>query len=687
MRPDGGGGGRVLIDPGSLTASAARLKAAVAELKLVQGGLGRTTLPALPAGSAASVHDLIASASAGLVGDTTSLGDTVVELTRRAFLAQYADQMMSGYVLTGAARQEFVQWMKDGSLMKFSNDYDADAAGAELAHLYSGFRKDPKQLIDLAACLKGSLASSNVELERTFSSSFVNEFGAKNMELVPRVIQGMEWSRTITGNLGFEPHVLADVAREWQGNDLHANPLRDLLAPFSLALANATVSGQLTRTTEDEIANDPDTWATAALVSSGVFSTQFLLKVFRTGVVDKIAQDSVYGSGLGEAPHDAPYMLGRMWSHGKDGLPYDTKQIVLDALARNPDAAAAAFTQHLHGVQAMDRFGQRQDMTDPLQLLYTYGHFDDHGAAFGHAYAAATDHLDADPSDLAARGQGAHLTGDAITLVLANDHDGVAAFKDGLATDLARNHVGDLFSSAIDMDQGDSGGPVHIYHGTEIRLSVESLPKTLRALGDRPSALGTLLHSASIYQGALIHNGTARQGGSVEWAYKAAAFDANVLTATDLRHLDQFDAQSERHQLVAGFFKSAINDAIAIDNPVASAVLHTGVDAAVDHAFPGPDPEKLVLDNADAKALVTNSLHAAIVGGYYEHGQLHSDGARPPASIAPDGRLISYGDVSGDARWDYEQWMNGNSHVENVARPALLEVSRAFQERSVDLVG
>jgi hypothetical protein len=293
--------------------------------------------------------------------------------------------------------------------------------------------------------------------------------------------------------------------------------------------------------------------------------------------------------------------------------------------------------------------------------------------------------LHADPRDVAARTHGAELTQKALTLMLGHDHDGMSAFKDGLAADLAHNHVNELFDSAISLDSG--GEPVHLYHGTELRLPADSLTQTLQHLGDRPSALGTLLHSASIYQGALIHEGTAHPpGGSAEWAYKAAAFDAHVLDAAELRHLDEFNADDERHKLVAGFFKSAINDTIAIENPLASAVVHTGVDSAVDHAFPGPDASHMIVQNADAKAVMTNSLHASIVGGYYEHGYLSDHDARPPHSIAPGGRLISYGDVSGDTRWDYEGWMNGNSHVEQVARPALTEVSRAFQERSIDLV-
>ena len=691
MRRDGGGyGGQIVVDPDSLRKAAGRIRTTVGELTAVRSALGSVWYPAMPAGVDAVVRDAVAGAQASVLGQVAPLEGMVTELTRRAFWAQYAGQLMAGFDLSGQAKQEFVNWLKDGTLLEFADAGEAAAAGRELAVIYAGFRKDPQQLVDLAQCLRGAEAYSSPDALRSFSAGFVARFGATNMELVPRVIQAMEWSQQIA--FGFDVtdrHVLYDVARQWQGKELQQDPVRDLLAPFSIALANATMSGQLARTTEDEIASSDDTWATAALLSQGgVFGTHFLLQCFRTGVVQKIAERSRYdGLAIGgeEPPHDAPYTLGRMWSQGGESLPYDTKQIVLEALARNPEAAAQALQQPLN-VQVWDRLGQEQTITDPVALIYQYGHFDDDGAAFGHAYVAATDHLNRDPGDLAAVHSGSELTRDALLQMLDHDHDGMSAFKDGLATDLAHHHLADLFDSAVALDPGDPNEVV-VHHDVDLRLSAAALTETLKHLGDQPSALGTVLHAGAVYQGALIHDGAAHgPGTSTEWAYRAAAFDAHVLNAADLRRLDSFDAADGRHELIAGFFKSVVNDTIAIENPLASAVVHTGVDSAIDHAFPGPSPGVLMSDNTEAKALLTNSLHAAIVGGYYEAGYLGDDDARPPSTIVPHGKLISYGDARGDARWDYEGWMNGNSHVEQVSRQAMSEVSRAFQERGIDLV-
>jgi hypothetical protein len=687
MRDDGGGGGgRILVDPTSLKASASRVKGAGHELSVLQTQLGSVTMIDLPPSVSGVVQDALSSAKHAVTGDPLVLESAATELTRRAFWAEYADQVMAGYPLSGEARKEFVAWMKDGTLLQYADRWEAEGAGRELANLYMGFRDDPQQLIDLAACLKGAERWGSKDIEQMFGAGFVNQFGAKNMETVPRMIQAMEWSRQISGDMSMDQRLLRDVAMKWEqhGGGLYEDPINDLLAPFSLGLANATASGQLTRQVENDIANSDDAWSTAQLVSQGTFSKEFLLKVFKTGVLDKIVSDSRYDSvgGLAEAPQDSPYTIGNFWSNGHNGLPYDTKQIVLDALARNPDAAAAAFTQHLD-VQPWDRFGQQEPVSNTLDLLYKYGHFGDDGKSFGHAYAVAADQLNLDHGDLVSRSEGANLTKDAINLMLHDNHvGGMDGFKDGVATDLAHNHIKDLFDSAV---ANEVQGDVHVYDGDQLRIPREEFTSTLRALADRPSAFDTLLHSASIYQGALIHDGTALPPGQSEWAYKAAAFDAHVLNATDLNHLSDFNEADERHKLVAGFFKAVVNDSLTIENPVAGAIVHTGVDEGIDTMFPGPDPEHLIMQNADAKAVMTNSLHAAITAGYYEHGQLGYTG-HPPHSIAPNGQLVSYGDATGDARWDYDEWINGNSEVERVAGHSFSEVSRAFQERAVDLV-
>jgi hypothetical protein len=677
MRVGDGGGGTILIDPGSLKASASKLKNAAQELSVVQSRLAGVAVPSMPAGAAGGVTDALATANDALTADPMLLESASTELTRRAFWAEFADRIMGGYTLTGADRAEFVAWMKDGTLMEYADDYDATAAGEELARVYSGFRNDPEEIIDLSACLRGAQTGVPVDLQRAFGAGFVNTFGAKNMELVPRVLQAMEYSRSIDSiGAPSDPFLLHDVAAKYEGSRLQQNPL-GLLSAFSMTLANATMSGQLTRRTEDEIEDDPDAWATAALVSTGVFSTPFLLKVFKNDVVDKISSDSRYDrlGGLAQPPQDDPYPLGRLYTEGKGGLPADPKEIILDALSRNGDAAMHALTDPLHNVQVWDRYGQESTVTNPLDLLYQHGHFDDSGSALGRAYAAAADQMNSVPDDKLAAAQ---LTQHALGLMLGDDN-GMNGFKDGLATDLAHNHISDLFDAA---QWSDPGGSNHIQIlGGHVIPSTDAMIHMFDSLGGQPSALQTLLHAAAAEQAKIVFAGAAAgPNGDTVWAHKVSAFDAQALAGADLQRFENFDATDTRHDLIVGFVKNIVDDTVDIGNPILGAAAHSGIDAAIQSAFPGPDAEKVIFENFDARVFIQNSLHAQIASAFQAHGYLSA-----PKPLLNDGRLISYASTSGPQRLAYESWLNGNGKVDVVTRNAYNEIDRAFNENGVDL--
>jgi len=673
------GGGTILIDPASLKASAAKVKTAAQELSVTQSRISSLTVPSLPPGVGGAVTDAIATAANALTTDPALLEDTVTELTRRAFWAEFADRIMSGYTLTGVDRAEFVAWMKDGTLMEYADDYDATAAGEEVARLYSGFEKDPTEVIDLSECLRGAQTGVPVDLQRAFGAGFVNTFGARNMELVPRVLQAMEYSHGIDAIGGpTDSFMLRDVAQKMYGTQLHQNPLY-LLAPFSMALANATMSGQLTRQTEDDIAGNDDKWSTATLVSSGVFSTAFLLKVFKSGVVDPIVQDSPYyvvGS-MEQPPDDKSFPLGWLYSEGKGGLPADSKEIILDALARNPDAAMHALHDPFSdgGVQVSDRFGQKETVTNPMDLLYQYGHFDDSGSAFGNAYAAAAHELYTTPGDRLAAAQ---MTQHALGLMLASD-DGMGGFKNGLATDLAQNHIKDLFDAAG--LQGEQGSPsIGILNG-EVTPSAATMIQIFKSLGDEPSALQTLLHSAAAEQARLVYDGTAGgPNGGMGWANKVGSFDAQTLAGADLQRVENFDAADKRHEAIVGFIKNVLDDTTDISNPVLGAAAHGGIDAAVDSAFPGPDAEKVIFQNFDAKMFMQNAIHAQIAAGYHDHGYL-----KAPQQLVKNGQLVSYTSTTGDDRLRYDAWVNENDKVRAVTNNAYNTIDQAFNQNSVDL--
>jgi hypothetical protein len=132
---------------------------------------------------------------------------------------------------------------------------------------------------------------------------------------------------------------------------------------------------------------------------------------------------------------------------------------------------------------------------------------------------------------------------------------------------------------------------------------------------------------------------------------------------------------------VVGLFKDVANGVVGLDNPVADAIVHNGLNAAIDHALPGPDPTDTVLKNLDAKSTVENSLRSALAAGYYKHGVITT---APPSDIISNGHLIPYTDLPDtEARNQYNAWMNTQS-VTNVVDPAYDKLSNAFSEAGID---
>jgi hypothetical protein len=676
MRPDGGGGGVVLIDPDSLRRAASRLKGIAGELNSVSPGDG--ALPAMPPGVLAVVQQALAAAADTVGPMPPDLEATVVELTRRAFWAEYADAMASGYVLSGPAAQEFYNYLRDGTLMQYATTDDAMAAGKELALLSNGFRNDQTKLFLMAASLKGVEGSTKGENLNAFCGAFINQFGTKNIEAVPRVIQAMEWGRAISFGGSTDPFLMRDVARNWTDQDLKTDPVRDLLAPLSLALANATFAGTVTRSFENEIADNEDTWSTATLLSTGVFQKDFLLECFKTGVVQKIADDSrLYSTmAMGELPEVDPYSLGRMYSDGHGGLPVDTKSIVMDALARNPEAAAEALRANgfSNPVVVYDRMGNQVPVTDPTSLLYQYGHFDDHGAAFGRAYLAAADQL---------RSVGNDQQENLLTLSVADNvanhgRDDMAPVTGALADDLARHHMADLHWSAasnnVDDPNGGALGWVDPSRDSMIHLTQPQLESVLSKVIDAGPASSTFLAAAAQYQAHEIAMGTAAAPtvtGDFSWVHRAGAFDSALMNAGDMNRLEDFRNAEEHQKLIVGF----LNDVTKLVdvNPVAGIAIDHGIDAI--SAQLAPSADQLTAQDATAHAVIQNSLAAAIAQGYADHGHIDLTTAKQ-YGLVHDGKLDNYGSLDPIEKARYEEWLGNDSSVNRRLHEALQDAWR-----------
>ncbi len=671
---------RIAIDPTDLRRGATRIRDGSVELSYAACQIGSLPLPEMPAGVAGEVGAGIAAAASQLRAVFPILNEDAVELERRALWAEIADRLQAGYPLEGTQLREFLAWMKDGSLLRYATDAQAELAGGYVGAMYRDKFKDPEELFELAQILHGSQANGSSDALDAFSAAFVESFGAENLVEVPRVIQAIEWAHVINNSMSMEvdPHLLHEVAAEWGSEELDKDPVDDLLAPFALALANATYSGRLSRTVEDEIAHDEDTWATAQLLHTGRFGTHFLVECFRTGVVDRIVEHSRYlGLGVGiEEPQHAPYTLGA-YADG-EGLAWDTKQIVLEALARNPEAAREALTSPLEDVQPWDLFGQQHEVTDPIRLLYDYGEFDDDGNAFGRAYKAAAGDLFADPRDTAAVDEGNRLTLSVIDRIVHGDRDGLGGVTDALAWDLGDHHLEALHYQAAaghptDLD-GGTAGYVDPSEDHRIHLSRQELIDVLSAITEREDAGRAFLADAARYQAATILAGTEAApdfDGDFSWAHRAGSFNELLMEAGDVNRVEDFREADDQAKMITGF----VNDLVSL------AKLPPGVGIVVDHgvdavgASLAPSEEELVRDNNRAHALLENGLTASIVQGYADNGFIDL-GAAEELGLVEDGRLIPYNELDGIARGRYEEWMSNDPDVSRVIREAIQEANR-----------
>ena len=355
-------------------------------------------------------------------------------------------------------------------------------------------------------------------------------------------------------------------------------------------------------------------------------------------------------------------------------MPYDTKVLVLDALARNPAAAAAALTTDLSDVKAWDVVGQEHDVTNPIRLLYDFGDFDDDGGAFGRAFEAASDELRSDPGDGASIDRANRLTLDVVDRVLNGENE-LGGVTDGLARDLGDHHLEALHVSAtseqaVDYDGGGAGYLDSL--DNNIHLNRQEVVDLLGKITEREDAGQTFLAQAARYQADTILVGTQERGGDLSWALEAGRFDQLLMEAGDMNRLEDFEEAEAQQQMIAGF----ANDVVSLVkvNPLAGIALDRTVEA-ITGSF-APSESELLRDNNRAHAVVQNGLTAAIVQGYADNGHIDLETARQLQLVDADGGLIRYNSLDGIERGRFDEWMNTDGQVNVVTRDALQESSR-----------
>jgi hypothetical protein len=574
------------------------------------------------------------------------------------------------------------------------------AAGRELAWTYSGFRKNPRLLLDLALSLKASErdgAAVGAEIERTFAAGFVNEFGAANMVFVPRAIQAMEWSQALKDNNDpFNRWLAHDVATAWtaEGNDgLKQDPLKEYVAPFAVMLANATYSGRLSRTVENGIAEDEDTWATAQLVSQGgTFNTPFLVKLFNTGVVDKIVAES-RERVAGDQPV-TEYGLGQMWSHGKESLPLDTKQIILDAVARNGTASVLALTEKIH-VEPFDQSGQKQTVTNPVALLYQYGHFEDHGAAFANVYTKGDDWGYANDRQGAGK-----MTLSVVDQLLKHDRgDAVAPVTDALARGLAGHWMGDLHSSsssAYSNPDPDRDGIVGEANSVGIALSKNQVQHLVATLINDPTPREHFLNGVTAYQANLIDAGVAGHRPVDDWAKSIGSFDGVLNSANEANNVHDVQAALAREQAITS----------ALDGVVSLVHLPPGVDI-VAHQVPqllahewGPHGESATDRSGSFHDQLQAQMQTAITSGYVSaHPDIEKaipaqvarmpvqSGFTPETFLDQHHHVLPWSKMNDAQQRTFIHWYSQTNSIQHLSDAARSQAIQAFSGNDEDNSG
>jgi hypothetical protein len=528
QRTGGGHSDKILIEPDGLRRGSRRLRDATIELNQVARRVNGEGMPEMPPGMTAFVRTELERIAALLSDQTVTYEQSSVELDRRAFWTDIADAMVTRTQLTAARYRTFVSYLKDGTLVGYAEPWQAELAGSYVGTLYRSHLEDPDRLGELSDILARN------EGDAGFSAGFVQSFGATHLLAVPRVLQGMElaplYRSGASAALGSQPPLASaapGVAKRLgaAGYRLDRDP-RDLLTPFSLAFASAVSSGKLDREPEDEVAGHEDAWAVGQLVSKGTLSTQFLVGLTGRGLVQRV---------LAEAAGAQPeaYALGALWSGGGT-LPVDGKTLILQSLARHPEAAGRALLAPLTvGPESVAASGAAQLRT-PLELLYRYGRFDDGGSSFAVAFARGVEGFLGTDDPAAAADLAEHMGSEVLRDARdPNLHD-LGVVTDSLAGVLGKHYLGDLHAaaagsvSAADWD-GDADGALGS-STNGLAFSHRQTVGLLRAFLDRPETGNRFLVDMGRYQAELADENAVPNPPVPDWVERLRSFD-RLLTA------------------------------------------------------------------------------------------------------------------------------------------------------------
>jgi hypothetical protein len=677
MRTAGGGGGsRIVLNPVELRRGATRLRGAGGDLKTLAGRLNAAPLPAMPADVAADVGGGIGRVFAQLSHLVDPLATSATELNRRALWGEIADQLVAGYPLTGAQLAEFMAGLRDGTLVRYAEPWQAELAGAYVASLYSDNYKEPDKLIELARLLQANGGSA--ETSGAFMAGFVERFGTRIAD-IPRVIQAMDWTPGTMLGPGDDPMVDWDLGRQlWQdGYELKVDPV-ELLAAFSMALALGTASGRVSQQVEHDIAWDDDRWAVAQLLHEGRFGANFLKETFQSIVVPDIQRDAVR-----MGPDLTGYMaIGLGDGHGP-GIPTDERQLVLNALLRNPEGAALALSTPLPDEVHIASRWAPVDTRDPVAVLYA-ADWNDDGHQLADLYRGATDWAQSHAAAPGTSEEGNKITLQLIERVSNAQRDDLGVVTDALAHDIATHHVPGLIDMAGGSGSFDPDAPVGKgfvdLTSHRIVLDGRQVEQLVNAMADREPADKVFVQALGDGQASYLAEMVREHPEQAEsWGYKVGALDQYVLNAHDVDREVAFGEASDRQKLGISVLSTTLT---ALTEGTPYGVLVGPATTLIDI---GTSPSALDMSNHNfADKLDTRStVRALIATAGHEYG--HAPGPAPDQEryLVKNGHLIAYSDqLPREIRHEFDQWVLSAETGDPVVGRAIDNATQAMDDHA-----
>jgi hypothetical protein len=670
-----GGGGRILIDPLSLRRGARELRDGSGDLNLLAARLRGASLPEMPLGVAAAVSGGIASVASSLDSFVDPLADSAVELERRALWAEIADELIAGTPLTGAALAQFMAGLRDGTLVRYAEAWQAELAGRYVAGMYKSTFEEPDELIELARLLQAN--GSQGAASGAFMAGFVEEFGPERMVDIPRVIQAMEWTPGM--NVGGS---YSDSFVDWElGQKLYMDGYRlpddvdpvELLGIFSMTLALATTSGRVARDVEHDIAWDEDSWAVAQLLHEGQFGANFLKEAFQSVVVDDIVR---------AAARSGSDMTSYMAIGGTDGegpeISTDRRSLVLNAMLRNPEGAALALSTELpQEVYVSGRWAV--ETRDPIAVLHA-ADWEEDGRLFADIFREATTWAQSEAAE-----PGTSRQANAITLQLiervSNDLRGdLDAVTDALAADIADYHVRSLFEMdlAYSGESGDTVGKGLLdLTSDRIVLDARQVEELVSAMSEREEAdrifVKGLADGQASYLAEMVRDHP--EDGEV-WGAQVGALNQYVLNAHDLERTIEFGEASTNQKIGISLLGATLT---GLTEGTPFGVLTGPATTLIDVATA---PSELDLDNANFadKLDSRETVRALIATAFHEYGDVPGPTGEQGRYLLENGHLIAYSDdVPPAVRNEFNQWVTAA-----LARDERLEDAIAHALQAMD---